>query len=627
MFHATLRLFNAIQVDKKSQHDHSGIMERTIRNGYWLDSSIPANKAVLGEIEELIGISGEKANASFHKSWKVVRDASMETLVLQQIIHYLTTYGAEALGIYDEGMVYIPNEVLKLPKFEAKLPVVFIKALTKEEVLDRIIKLGSGIAISEESLKDIMRIVNANEYDKAFINKIKNRELLGLLHDFYHIVPSDPVEYLRYVVAKLTDESLLIKNSKLIAKIKQADGKFLAMLLKDAPNNLASIFLRYKPLFLAMKSIAKTKKTKRFFNQLRKKAKKQHKPLPEDYLNNITCHIKKGTLDKARLAKKLQKATLFRKIRLAAALRYRCAVSHSIVYRVRNGSGWATEFDWETGHIAETGAALSIVTASIARDLEHLQDKTVYIPAHVGYTLPASEKQFTGNFPSGTWVEVSDDLIVGIHWTDTKRRIDLDLSVISPSGKLGWDSQYRTQQRDVLFSGDVTAAPKPKGATELFYIKSKVPETRLLIVNYYNYQNDDPVDCRILVAKETPKVFGHNYMINPDNIIMVTNTVISKKQTILGLLTSVKGQNRVYFYTVGVGNSITSSSNKTSGHTLQYLTLTMLNALELREVLALAGANVVDEPPESGEFINLSPANLTKDSLLRLLTPEPINVL
>ena len=94
--------------------------------------------------------------------------------------------------------------------------------------------------------------------------------------DYYHIVPTEPVEFLRHVISKLTDQSLLIKNKSLIEKIKQSNGKFLDELMTKAPVDLGSIFLRYKPLFLAMRSISNHK---RVFNRLRRDAKTMHRPL------------------------------------------------------------------------------------------------------------------------------------------------------------------------------------------------------------------------------------------------------------------------------------------------------------------------------------------------------------
>jgi len=253
-----------------------------------------------------------------------------------------------------------------------------------------------------------------------------------------HQTPSEPIEFLRHLISKLTDESLLIKNDALIEKIQNSNGKFLDVLLQDAPNNLASIFFRFKPLFLAMKTISNNKT---FFNQLRKKANKLHLPMPEDYFNSVTSRIKKGNLDLNDFERKLEHTNVFRKIRLANALKYRIHPKESIVYRVRNGRGWATSFDWSNNLKKITKQALDIVIGSIVDDIyANVNGKTFYIPPNIHYTLPATEKQFTGNLPTGSYITVSEDLIVGIHWMNTSRRIDLDLSVIGESGKIGWDA-------------------------------------------------------------------------------------------------------------------------------------------------------------------------------------------
>ena len=272
--------------------------------------------------------------------------------------------------------------------------------MTADEILDKIIELGSGIALMQETLKDIMTIVEFNKYDSEFVEKIKNRELKALLFDYYGIVPKEPVEFLRHLISKLTDESLVIKNKYLINKIKESNGKFLDELLKQTPNNLAEIFFRFKPLFLAMKSISKNKT---FFNRLRKKANELHKPLPEDYLNNVTMRIKRNSLNLDFLKKKLGTATIFRKIRLAYALKFRENVGDSIVYQIRNGRGWATGFHCE-GNVED---ALNVVSDSIVNDIRsNVEGKTIYIPENVNYALPATEKQFTGYLPTGSYVSV-----------------------------------------------------------------------------------------------------------------------------------------------------------------------------------------------------------------------------
>jgi hypothetical protein len=618
---ALLRLFNAVQVDDKQRNDvPQSVLERTVKNGYVLHPAIRPNDKLLNAVESVVGISGEKANAAFHKSWQIIQDTPQESLWLQAVIHYFTTYGFEQLGIYRENTVYIPCEALELPDIQEDIPLVVIKAMNAKEILEAIINLGSGIALAQETLNDIMTIVKANQFDGGFVEDVQNRELKALLYDYYGLVPSEPAEFLRHLVSKLTNESLLIKNDYLIDKIKQSNGKFLDELIKDAPSDLASIFFRFKPLFLAMRSISRNK---RFFNRLRKQADKLHKPMPEDYLNSVTAQIKHNRLELDALKKRIEKANVFRKIRLAYALNFRLINSpDAIVYRVRNGRGWVNEFEWANKYEGITKQALDIVLTSLADNIrKNIEGKTIYIPSNVNYALPATEKQFTGHLPTGSYVSVLQDLIVGIHWTNTDKRVDLDLSAIGETGKIGWDSVYRSGNNGILFSGDMTSAPEPNGATELFYIRQGEPETRILMANYYNLSSGDEVQCKILAAQEKPKNFGKNYMVDVSNIVLSANIIISKKQNVLGLITNVEGENRVYFANVSIGNSITSYGNEQSMQTRKYLIARLVNSIDFREVLGMAGAIIVDCRPDSGEYINLSAEALDKTTIVDLIKP------
>lgn len=632
---ATLCLFNAIQVKSKDRGESTSpancdekLLQRTIRFGYVLDPAIQhANEETLQTIEKTVGITTEQANAALHKSWKTIQEASIETLVCQQLLHYITTYGFQALGVYSAETVYIPRERLEIPQLSIDVPLLVIRAMDADDVLEEIIELASsGAALSEAVLQDIMVIVKENSFELE-VGKIQNRELQSRLYEHYNTVPAEPVEYLRYLIFKLTGESLLIKNKNLIEKIKAANGLVLDPLLEKAPDSLASIFLRYKPLFLAMKSISNCQKT--FFNQLRKKAVTMHKPLPEDYLNSITSQIKHQNLDLEKLETVLDNATIFRKIRLAYALqhRLRAGSESSIVYKIRNGRGWATEFQWPDDLGEPTQKALDLVRDSIIRTLQAtVGGMSIFIPPNIRYALPATEKQFTGNLPTGTYVTVPQDLIVGIHWSnDPGKSIDLDLSAVGVSGKTGWDGDYRSDENQLLFSGDVTDAPAPDGATELFYIKQGITEPKLLMVNFYNYSKDVPVPVKLLVAKESPEYFGENNVINPASVVCSAEILITQRQSVLGLIANVDGENRVYFANVSVGNSISAGpSSPVATHSRNYLYDSMVNgSLDFKEILEHAGAVVVEEKLEERSddgCLDLSPTSLQKSTLISLLT-------
>lgn len=635
---ATLRLFNAIQVTEKSTYTYSPtILSRMIKNGYIVDFSINATSSLMNQIEEVIGIGGEKLNSSFHKSWEKVARASYAQLFVEQIIHYITTYGFERIGVYNEKFVYIPHESLDIPEITEDIPLVFVRGMDSEELLSEIITLGStGIALSKETIDDIMTIVVENGYEQFFVSQITNRELYSKLCVHYDIVPSEPVQYLRYLVNKLTGDSLLIKNKYLITKILTSDSKTLDALLKKAPYDLASIFFRYKPLFLAMKSISKNKT---FFNQLRKKANEMHRPMSVDYLNDVTNQLKNDRLKIREFKTNIENYSIWRKIRLAYALSNRLVNNGSVVYKIRNGKGWATDFSWDADE-SKLEQTLHYTLRSIAASMkEEVDGKTFLIPSHIHYALPATEKQFVGNIPSNTSVSVKDNVIVGIHWYNHKNngrhsnkndyfddydfRVDLDLSLLDVNGKFGWDRSWRSSNRDIMFSGDMTDAPRPHGASEFFYMRQGVSESKLINVNYFTFRENTPVDFQLIIAREniSRNGFGERkgYMINPNNILMSQSMTIDKTGNTIGYVMNAGNETRVYLSNVSIANSITSRNNDASRKALQFFENTMLNTIDLEVLINMAGGTVIHEVPEDNvEYVNLSPEALDKNTIIGL---------
>ena len=623
MKHSTLRLFNAIQAAPSREETPKHIHRRTISNGYILERGISYDNDTLDIIESIVGLTGEKANASFHKSWKTIQDASIEELVFQQILHYASTYGLSAIDAFHSSTVFIPYEVIDMPK--GTVPLTFVRAVSAAKIRSMIIELGSGIALAQETIDEIMVIVKANRYSSDLAKEIGNHELSSLLHDHYGTVPNDPMDFLRYVIVKMTGQALVIKNKDLIGQIIGSGGICLGEddrniddLLVQAPRDLASIFLRFKPLFLAMKKVSANK---RFFNRLKKDAVKvknpMHRPMKADFLGSVTQKIKEGK-SLGPLNKALNDASPFRKVRLAYALQNRLNHGGSVVYRIRNGRSWATGFEWPENLAPMTRTVFDFVTESIVSDVaRNVSGKTYYIPENVRYALPASEKQFTGNLPSGTYVSVPDDLVIGVYWENCKgQQTDLDLALVSVDGKIGWDSSYRDEDKNVLFSGDLTDATH--GASEMFYFK-EINSAFLMTLNYYNHSEDCPVDMKIFAARRSQETFGKDYMVDPNFVILSENTVIKEKQYVAALVGAFDGEKRMYFFQTALGQGISSSMDENAEHARNYLTASIVNSISLNRIIADAGAKVIDKRPENDvEYIDLSPEALDKTTILKL---------
>ena len=634
---STIRLFKAVEVGvnltigkEEAEKAVRNLFEKTIAKGFIFSPEVARNYTeteldkIIKIVEKEVGLTAKQMNSSFHKSWKKIKEASIEQLVIEQVIHYFTTYGFESLGIYDKDSVYIPNEKLEIPELEEGITLVVIKGYTKSEIKEKLLSmLHSGIALGEDTINDVTDVATFVELTEEEIESVKNKEVKVALYDYLGLFPENPIEFLRFLVYKSTKKTLLIKDSATIETIKANTNLDVLGLLvkykkKHGLERLSEIFYRFKPIWLAFRTSKQLKVT---INKIRRLAVAYHKPMKEDYLNEITALLKNNDpIDIDKLNAELARVNTFRKIRLAYALKFRTADAHSILYRVRNGKGFATGFEFSNKKNAK--GMLDVVIDSIVEDVKtNVEGKKIYIPEYINYALPTTEKQFTGDFPSGTCVTVPKDMIVGIHWDNVDRhRIDLDLSLINQSeGKIGWDSSYRTENRDILFSGDITDAQKPDGASELFYVKRQKKTASILLVNYYNMDSCGNVEVpfKILVAKESPKSFSNNYMVNPNNVVSVAKTQINQKQLILGLLVTTTDECRFYYTETYIGRSITASESEFVKNSRQYLFDFYENTINLKDVLVKSGAEIVSAKEESD--IDLSPESLEKDTIVKLV--------
>lgn len=629
---ATIRLFKALPINnRQTKEANSELLRETIRRGFVFSPEVIDNYSdqqlhdFTKVIEKEIGLTPEQMNSSFQKSWIKVKEADMNQLVIEQLIHYFTTYGFEQLGIFDENSVYIPRGDLDIPELTEDVRLVVIKGYTKEELRDKLLALlETGIALAEDTKKDVVDVAVFSELSEEDIHAIRNKEVRTVLYDYFQLVPKAPLEFLRYLLFKTTGATLIIKNTTTIEGIKKAaEGKADIVQAvrtyqeKYGLERLAEIFYRFKPLFLAFRS---NYNLRPIINRIRKLAVKHHKPLEKDYLNEITAMLKQGTeIREGTILEELAKVSIFRKVRLSQALNYRRNENAAaIIYKIRNGRAFATTLSFANRERLEE--ILALVMDSIVEDIRgKVEGKKIFIPKDVTYSMPATEKQFTGYLPSGTSITLDRNMIFGIHWENVENaRLDLDLSLINASAvKLGWDSIYRNEQKTILFSGDMTDAPLPDGASELFYVSNQDDTNLILFVNYFNYRDNIAAPFRILVAKEPLTKLEQNYMVNPNNIACVTRSKMDTRQKMLGLVVTTPTECKFYFNESNLGRSITSSSQDYAQNARQYLFDYSSNAISLNDILRKAGAVLVDKKEEAE--INLSPENLEKDTIINLL--------
>ena len=623
-----LRLFKGYLGEKTDT-----VNEKALKYGLLIPND--ADEEVVDLAIEMYGKNGEKWNQTFHKDFEIVKNAPIEDLIAQQMIHYITTYGFEYLGMYDSDLVYIPREKLEIPELDVEnIEFITIKPLTNEELTYKLMTmLTSGIALSEQTVEDIK--VLSDFIDRDRFDEIKNREIKTYLYDKYKVMPKNPDDFLRYMLFKLTGNTLKIQSVDMIYQVRRSDKHKALIMLEsylineDRYKKLSSIFLRNKQLFLALKVKkedveyygAKVKINK-IINKLRKSSVYNHKPLPINILDHLTDKSLYVTDD--TILRLLDDVTIFREIRILNGILYRLYGNDNILYRIRNGKSYVTKQSGKTSdYINKLGKLSKLVRNHLLQRIStKVKDKTIYIPKNVVYTAPTSEKQFVGNIPEGSYLEVprTDNMVYGVYWKNlegnvgsnlnkgfygeitsnsNEERVDLDLKQMNKNGVFGWDAAYRSSTSDILFSGDMTNARLPKGASELFYVGQNYGHGSFLITLNMYTSNSQDVPFEFVIAKATHRPEQRvYYTLDPNNILQKLDMVIknTERQKTLGLIT-ISDTIRLYFNDFSLGGSVrTSRQNNVTMGAFDYMTSYAKTQLKLNDVLKEAGAIVVETP-------------------------------
>lgn len=623
-----LELFKIYEGNKRA----TKLNERALKYGVIIPNNAP--EEIVETAIKLYGIDKEKWNQTFHKDFNTVKNTDNETLIIQQLIHYFTTYGIENIfGEIKEDLVYIPKEELNIPELTEDINFVVIKPMNKKEISEKIMTLlTSGIALHKKTVDNLIEI--SDYIDLSDIDSITNREVKIALYNKYKIVPKDGEEFLRYLIYTLTESTLKIKNDITLSILNERAhflNKDVERLLNTYVSNnsykgLAEIFFRNKDLFLALKG--SNKEVNRIINKIRKLADKYHKPIKKSLLDMLTdpsVNINDNDLEK--ISDKLDAITIFKEVRILNGVKYRLYGNNSIVYKIRNGKSWAKELNNNSEEYTKRLLKIEeIIMNHLISRLKYLEGRTVYIPENTVYAMPTSEKQFNGNFPAGSYIEIprERDLIYGIHWTNLENhQVDLDLKQMNQSEVFGWDADYKSERANIIFSGDITNAPAPKGATELFYVGTNYGQGAFLVtVNDFTQNNEDvPFEFVIAKSDKMQANFKNNFVINPNNILTKIGMSIEKgsHQKVIGFIT-IDENVKFYFNDYSNGAARSSKMDEVQTMSFEYLNSYSKVQVKFNDLLKEAGVTIVTKKTE--DSIDLSPEIITKETIIDLLTQK-----
>lgn len=556
-------------------------------------SSVP--KAIAQTAISFYGYNNETFNRTLIESFATVANMPRDEFYLTQILHYLTTYGTNFTTPFVVGArTFTPEET-------KALKITIIRAESASRSLERINELFTTTVAPKAQNVHYYRALAP--LATIAPEEVKSRELMIMMCAERSIRPSDPETLFRYLVYCATKETLIIKNKSLIGMIKRAahnNIELINSLTEDEMKALASIFYRYKPLFLAFK----TPETASVINKIRRLAVKYHKPQSANTIKNFV------NLSSKEQATIIARATNRELIKLYNAL----AVPSDIrLFQIRNGKIWIREEEKE-GKVFDKICAASAIGVELHKRLKNYRGMTVYIPRGISYAVPYSEKQFSGAIPWGTAIGATDKenaFTIGVHWVNDpdESGCDLDLHAHTPTRHFGWNSDYISGDGEIIYSGDMTNAPAPKGAAESFYINN-VNEPVILTLNAFNAKSNK--QFQFFMTEGEDDKMRERATFDASKLISAPLPLAFADKSSLSL--GIFDNKTFYVYGGNVAEGAVPSRDYPKF--IEALLNRMSSTYRFEALASALKINIVHEAPKDTPFLDLSPEALTVNTLL-----------
>lgn len=582
----------------------------------------------------LYGVDGAQMNQTFYKNFTTVTEKSRFELFVDQCIHYLGTYGRETMGL--KPITLIPMQKLEVPDVDLSNIKITVIRVVGDATITALVNetLRTTKAPSKRIVKCMESLIPLCQMN---LDDIKSFELMVMAFDFAGRVPQSGKLWLRYAIFKMTGQTLIIKSRKMISAIKNSDYDNLHDMLGQAnPVELSRIFLRYKPLFLAMKHHDGCAP---LINKLRRMADTYHEPLSDVTIQNYIKFAMVGDRTSTALLRGKMDARDMVKLINAMLLRLNVKEGDPAVYNIRNGRAYCVMEAYKSLTRKERNSlGLEIdrlYDALVDKLCSGIQGKTFYIPEQIRYAVPQSEKQFIGNLPWGTVIIPDNDnlkapLSVGIHWENTdSHRVDLDLHAFSYTEHFGWNgAYYNDKDYEVIYSGDMTNAPRPHGAAEAFWIKG-YDQPVIFTVNEYHGPSE--MHFKLFFASERidkqgaldyNRKYDHPYTMDPNTLIIppVPMYINEDRTYTIGFFHN----GEFYCYSGNLSEGIVPSANYSKF--LEGVILQQKIHITMSELISRCGGTVVGTREESDklmdeevEVIDLSPEALTATTLMDIV--------
>ena len=608
-----IKAFGVCTTESKQLNNKDYVINEMLKRGFLVPAEL-----INEDIVRFVESETVDYNSTFYKNWDQMRSRSRFEQLIDQLLHYATTYGTD----FQSDFVFTLNDGDRsdVPDFKT---YKVITVATVEDVVKRCLDmLTSGIAMSNDLVTATVDYIVA--HPKAIpvdfaVEDIANREAMIQICDRLGIHPRSGLEMVRWMVYKATGNALLIKDRKTIESIRaNASTINFGIFSNEDLVELSKVFFRFKPIFLAFKNNTWNKKA---INDIRRMADKNHVPMKEGFWQTVLGEEK----DFDEIEKRVDELTSFKIVALLQTINERKLLFHDggkNAYFIRNGKAWVDQdYGYSKKYSDEYVYYLTKVKEILYKTLvKRLSSKAgVYkYPTSIDIACPVSEKKFAGNLPYGSAYKLSNHNYFGIYWRESDGTRDFDLSFLDKDGrKIGWNANYRAGN-DVLFSGDMTSA-RPD-ATEILYFRGGCGQEGTLWNN--RFSGSEGSKYRYFMGRQKIDSLYCNYMVDPNTVEFEEWTTSENTQEMMGVVYD----NKIYPCKFGFGQSIVSRG-LTGPERFELMKRKLNSSVDFRKLLEDAGflewkEGMVYDDPETGEEKPVVPdydfTNLDKDTLINL---------
>lgn len=575
------------------------------------------------EVLDFVKAQEFNPNSTFYKVWSDVTEKNRFELLIDQLVHYASTYGTDY-----QGEAYCPNgEPINIDY----KTYITIKPVTEKEMFDLCVEcLTAGAALAKETLDSIINFVVAQVKKNNFpldLGTIANRDAVCMLSTELGLLPTKGEDIVRVLYYRVFGNPMPIQghmqlnallgrktrtgNTTPTADVSKID---LTSLDDKQTAELARVFYRYKKFILGLK---KNRKNAPVINRIRRMAEYCHKPMVPGFWENFTNLPWEQV--QGRLANEVagldNNFKITRLIQMLTMRKLQNAAKSTRMFVIRNGKVW-TDRNKVAPYNANWDNVLTALVNQLVANMAKKREKmgpSVYVkfPTRLALACPVSEKKYLGNVPFGSAYDLSgENNYFGVYWCGEWGTQDFDLHFLDDNGNhIGWNAGYYNEGQTMVFSGDMTCA-NPE-ATEMFFVKgaTKVMDGNLHLNRYNGRENSK---YRLFLGQDNISNLTKNYMVDPNSILFAEMGTSSSAEQFVGRFQD----NKLYVGVMDLNNNRVAHTN--TNLNLAYK-IQCLSYLPLKEILLAAGfIEYTAQHAEDGIEPTLDLTNLQKNTLLDL---------